>query len=316
MTVSVIVCTYNRCRSLASALESIACSHFPGSVPWEILVIENNSRDETRDVAAEFQRRYPGRFRYIFEPQQGKSYALNTGVREARGEILAFMDDDVTVDSYWLQRLTAVLEDGTWAGVGGRIVPPKGFVPPSWLSLHYKYALAPLAFFDLGTECCELHESPFGTNMAFRREAFEKIGGFRVDLGPCPGSEIRGEDTEFGCRALSSGMRLWYEPSAVVYHSLPEERLKKEYFLAWWHDKGRSHVRQNGIPSNRKWSFAGAPIHLFRQLCTSSLRWMWTFERAKRFSHKLMAWCVLGMIKEHRHLSLVKHSANVSKVCL
>src|SRR5438309_3069723 len=98
MTVTVVLCTYNRYQNLETALNSVAASVLPEPVQWEVLVVDNNSTDHTRKVVEEFCHRYPGRFRYLFEAQQGKSYALNSGVREARGNILAFMDDDVIVD--------------------------------------------------------------------------------------------------------------------------------------------------------------------------------------------------------------------------
>src|SRR5208282_2321290 len=91
LNITVILCTYNRCQSLARALDSVAAQTFSESVEWEVLVVDNNSRDQTRDVAEDFCRRYPGRFRYLFEPRQGKSYALNAGIREARGDILALL---------------------------------------------------------------------------------------------------------------------------------------------------------------------------------------------------------------------------------
>jgi len=69
---------------LAKALDSVAASRLPDSVEWEVVVVDNNSRDQTREVVEEFRCRYPGRFRYLFEPRQGKSYALNAGIREAQ----------------------------------------------------------------------------------------------------------------------------------------------------------------------------------------------------------------------------------------
>jgi glucosyl-dolichyl phosphate glucuronosyltransferase len=303
MKVSVILCTYNRCHSLATALESVAVSQLPDSVSWEVLVVDNNSKDKTRDVVEEFGRRYPGRSRYLFEPQQGKSYALNTGIREARGIILAFVDDDVMVDAKWLQNLTAVFQKEEWAGVGGRILPERTFTPPAWLSLEGKYALAPLAIFDLGPQPAELVEAPFGTNMAFRREVFEKVGGFRKDLGPRPGSETRSEDTEFGYRALGAGQRLWYEPSAIVYHSLPAHRLQKEYFLAWWHDKAQADIRVFGLPHGTKFQIAGVPLYFFRRLANWTLQWITAINPARRFSCKLKVWMILGDIAECYRLS-------------
>lgn len=298
MKISVILCTYNRCESLAMALDSITLSILPESVEWEVLVVDNNSHDQTPEVVAEFCRRYTGRFRYLFEPQQGKSYALNSGIREARGGVLAFTDDDLTVDPTWLRNLTASLDGGQWAGAGGRTVPAKTFSPPRWLAVNGRSTLGPLGMFDPGAEPGPFTEPPIGNNMAYRREMFEKYGGFRTDLGPRPGSEIRSEDTEFGQRLLSAGERLWYEPSALVYHSTPERRIQKGYFLAWWYDKARADIRERGVPSDTRWFVAGVPLILFRRLAVWILRWMLAVKPARRFANRINVSCYVGQIQE------------------
>lgn len=270
----------------------------PAGDEWDVLVIDNNSKDQTRQVVEEFSQRFPGRFSYVFEPSQGKSYALNTGIRSAAGDILAFMDDDVQVDSYWLQRLTAPIDRGDWVGAGGRVLPERGFVPQRWMDSHSRDGLAPLAIFDLGQAAGELKESPFGTNMAFRREMFAKYGDFRTDLGPQSGSEIRNEDSEFGLRLLRAGERLWYEPSAIVYHSIPQNRTRREYFQVWWFDKARGDVRGAGTPTGKKWSLAGIPLSLFRRIILWTLRWLTCFREPERFSRKLKVWWLAGNILE------------------
>jgi len=298
MRISVILCTYNRCQSLQRALESAAVLILPESVEWEVLVVDNNSSDGTRQTAEEFCSRYPGRFRYLFEAQQGKSYALNTGVREARGDVVAFMDDDVTVDPNWLRNLTAALHSDEWAGSGGRILTEWTCSPPYWLSPNSVHASGPLVAFDPRPEAGRLNEPPIGTNMAFRRNMFEKYGEFRTDLGPCPGSQIRNEDTEFGARLLAGGERLRYERSALVYHPVQENRITKEYFLAWWFDKARSQIRVGGIKPGTKYYVAGIPLYLFRRLTVWTLRWMVAVDPVRRFSNKLSAWENLGEILE------------------
>jgi glucosyl-dolichyl phosphate glucuronosyltransferase len=298
MNITVILCTYNRCRSLAKALGSVAVSTLPKSIEWEVLVVDNNSSDQTHAVVEDYCRQYPGRFHYLFEAQQGKSYALTSAIQEARGEILAFMDDDVTVEPMWLQNLTAALSNGQWVGAGGRILPEQTFSPPRWLPLQDRYALAPFALFDLGPQAGELTEPPFGTNMAFQKRLFEKYRGFRTDLGPRPGSEIRDEDTEFGARLLAAGERLRYEPSAVVYHSIPQDRMKKEYFLTWWFDKARANIRQSGIPSDTRWLVAGIPLYMFRRLAAWTIRWTVAVDPSRRFSNQIKTWTVAGQILE------------------
>jgi glycosyltransferase involved in cell wall biosynthesis len=297
MKITVILCTYNRCVSLAKALNSAAALAVPQWAEWEVLVVDNNSRDQTRGVVEDFSRRYPGRFRYLFEAQPGKSHALNAGIREARGEILAFMDDDVTVASTWLHNLTAPLQDSRWAGSGGPIIPQWPCSPPRWLPLGSPYGLAPLAVFNPGDEAGELAEPPFGTNMAFRKTMFEKYGNFRTDLGPNPDNEIRNEDTEFGQRLIVGGERLRYEPSAIVWHPVTEDRLQKKYFLAWWFNKGRADIRELGIPPHTV-SCCGIPLYLFRRLTIWTLRWIVAVKPRQRFCHKLKVSAKMGEIKE------------------
>jgi glycosyltransferase involved in cell wall biosynthesis len=298
MNITVILCTYNRCQSLAKALGSVAVSILPPAIDWEVLVVDNNSNDQTSAVVQEFSCKYPGRFRYIFAPKQGKSYALNCGIRESYGEVLAFMDDDVEVDPNWLQNLTAALKNREWSGAGGRILPEAGFTPPRWMDTNGRYALSPLAMFDLGIEAGELMEAPVGTNMAFHKAMFLKYGGFRTDLGPQPGSEIRNEDAEFGSRLLAGSERFWYEPSAVVYHSIPPSRMQKAYFQTWWFDKARADVRQDGISKDARWYVAGIPIYLFRRLAVWTLKWIFSVKPRSRFSCKLSVWRVMGAIAE------------------
>jgi glycosyltransferase involved in cell wall biosynthesis len=302
MNVTVILCTYNRFQSLTQALDSVAASLLPGSVRWEVLVVDNNSKDRTREVVEDFSRRYPGRFRYLFEPKQGKSHALNSGIREAGGGILAFMDDDVTVEPTWLQNLTANLHDGEWAGAGGRILPQQTFTHPRWLTLDGPHGMpGVLALFDLGDTPGQLDVIPFGTNMAFRKEIFEKYGAFRTDLGPSPGSEIRDEDTEFCHRLVRGRERLRYEPSAIVYHEVPEGRLQKEYFLSWWFDAGRSRVRREG----RRPAIWGIPRYYFRiprvmlaHLPGIALQWLLAFDPRRRFLRKCWLWTMAGEVAE------------------
>ncbi len=229
--------------------------------------------------------------------------------------ILAFMDDEVTVEPSWLQNLTAALHDHQWAGAGGRIVSKWTCPPPRWLSLESQHAAAPLVSFDLGPEAGQLNEPPFGTNMAFRREMFEKCGGFRTDLGPRPGSEIRNEDTEFGAGLLSAGERLRYEPSAVVYQPVQKNRMEKEYFLRWWFHKGEANIRQFGVRPGTKYYVAGIPIFLFRNLGVWTFKWMVGVHPAQRFSSKLNVWTKIGEILEcHRQSSILGKEQKITVI--
>jgi glycosyltransferase involved in cell wall biosynthesis len=301
-SVTAIMCTYNRCGTLAPTLEGLAASQLPSSVSWEVLVVDNNSTDQTREVAEDFCRRYPGVFRYIFEPISGKSYAANTGVEQARGEVLAFVDDDVMVHSDWLRNITASLLDGEWAGAGGRTLPATSFSAPAWFSVEDFGGLV-YGRFDFGDEPCELLHAPYGANMAFRRDMFEKYGGFRTDLGPGPDPDIPrpNEDTEFGRRLLRSGERLRYEPQAILVHPVLLDRINKPYFLEWSFEYGRAFAREF---ENRPdvWGIRRPYLSILKALTyhlpRESARWLCSFNPQRRFRNKLRVWQMAGRIKE------------------
>jgi GT2 family glycosyltransferase len=288
----------------------VAALELPDPVTWEVLLVDNNSTDSTRIVAEEFCRRQPSRFRYLFEPQQGKSHALNAAIREARGDILAFTDDDVIVQPTWLRNLTSALESKEWAGAGGRIRPEQGFSFPPWLSLEGPYSMGGVVgLFDRGDKPAELDWAPYGANMAFRKEMFEKYGGFRTDLGPPP-SEIGGEDTEFGYRLMASGERLRYEPSAIVYHKMPVNRISKDCFLAWWFGFGRAAARKWGPGpdilgvSRRYLSILKTAIVTLAEVMP---RWLLASETQQRFFYKALIWRKAGEIYEFYRLARDEH---------
>jgi glucosyl-dolichyl phosphate glucuronosyltransferase len=300
VNISVIISTYNRYERLAGALKSLAASRLPEPIDWEVLVVDNNSTDQTRQVVDGIRAEHPQRFRYLLEPQAGKSRALNKGIEAAQGDILVFIDDDVVVEPSWLDNLTVSLRSGACAGVAGRILPEGGFRPPPWLSVDGRFALAPLALFDLGPQAGELHGSPFGANMAYRKEMFRKHGGFRIDLGPAAGTKEpqKSEDSEFGMRLLAAGERLRYEPSAIVYHEIPAGRVRKDYFLKWWFDKNRSDILAFGIPTDTRWFFAGIPLYLLRRTAAWTVRWLLAVEASRRFSCKIKVWALAGSVLE------------------
>jgi glucosyl-dolichyl phosphate glucuronosyltransferase len=288
MKITVILCTYNRCESLATAMESIAASVLSASVEWDVLVVDNNSNDRTPAVVEDFSRRLPRRFSYLLERQRGKSFALNSGIRVARGDVLAFVDDDVTVEPAWLCNLTSALNDPDCAGAGGRIVLQWPSALPNWLSTAGPLERHGFPGFDKGPEAKDLVGPPFGTNMAFRKIMFEKYGGFRADLGPNPSSEIRGEDTEFGRRLIAAGERLRYEPSAVVFHPVSASKLNKPHILRWWFDNGRASAREFSIP----------PLRELFSLAAWSLRWIMALQPQKRFYCRVAVWEKSGRLVE------------------
>jgi len=281
---TVVVCTYNRCESLARALSEIAVQVMPDSVEWEVVVVDNNSTDGTRKTVEEIARKWPGRFRYVYELNQGLSHARNAGVREAAGSVIAFTDDDVSISPDWLQNLTSHLHSGEWAAAGGRIFPVWAKPVPNWMSIYDAHTMGPFGVFDFGEVSGPLSRPAYGGNMAFHRSVFEKYGLFRTDLGRS-GTNLHGrEDTELGERLLAAGEKLRYEPQAAVYHPNPADRMTKRFVLRWWFWFGYGEIVQDGLPNDTRWVVGGVPLYLLKRMVRWALQWIVTLSPPKRFA--------------------------------
>jgi glycosyltransferase involved in cell wall biosynthesis len=306
MDVSVVLATYNRAASLQTTLETFRGLVCPPDLAWELLVVDNNCGDGTREVIQEFSRtaRFP--VRYILEKRQGKSFALNSGVAEAKGEIIAFTDDDVLLHPDWLTNLTRALEGSEYAAVAGRIVPSWNHPKPEWLEMDGQQAVVNL---ELGDEVTEIRLPPLGANSAFRKQVFGKYGLFRLDLGPNESRHtITCEDWEFGERVMRGGEKVVYCPTAIVYHPVDPKRTTKKYFLDWYYYNGVSLTRMAGLPDFGVFYF-GAPRWLYRELLVNGLRWLFTFDKNRRFNLKLRTYRSVGNIVESNRLSRLKAAA-------
>ena len=300
-SVSIIVCTYNRADSLQRTLRSLNEMTVVHDQGWELVVVDNNSTDSTKACVDKFKQESKFPVRYIFESRQGKPYALNTGIQSATGEILLFTDDDVIVDKGWLSNVIKTFSETQCVGVGGRIAPVWPGEKPSWFRTDGPYGLmSAIASYDLGDFPCELNSTnvPFGANVAFRREAFDRYGYYRTDLGPSAGKDRiggGGEDTELARRFVRSGEKLMYAPSAIVYHPVEPERARKRYFKLWHFEYGKALIKL-GVDVPRGVQYFGVPRYLFRSFFENSFKWLVAINPHKRFYYKLQVYLFAGEI--------------------
>ncbi|MGB8661272.1 MAG: glycosyltransferase [Candidatus Acidiferrum sp.] len=302
MNITVVICTFNRSASLRDALGSVEKCVVPERTSWEVLIVDNNSKDDTRAVCESFVRQNPQRFRYCFEPRQGKSFALNAAIENARGEILLFTDDDVAVHPQWVAETLFAFEEQPCVAVAGKIVPVWASEKPAWFSTEGPYSLmAAIVEYDLGEQLCDVKTPPFGANFAFKREVFAKYGLFRTDLGPGAGGEIRGEDTEYCRRVIAGKERFIFAPRAIVYHPVEKVRTEKQYFRSWYFDHGRALRRVSGVLKDGP-SYFGVPRYLYRQLAQSFGNWMVSLNPKRRFYYRLQVSQVLGEMTESKRL--------------
>src|SRR6476619_4813770 len=154
---------------------------------------------------------------------KGLSGARNTGVTEASGDVIAFLDDDATARDGWLEFFEQVVSgDSSIGGVGGRVEPNWDATPPGWLPPEFWWVVG-CSYVGLPGEASEVR-NPIGANMAFSRAVFEKVGGFREEIGRIGTVPLGCEETELSIRAGVAGFAIWYIPQAIVDHWIPAER--------------------------------------------------------------------------------------------
>jgi glucosyl-dolichyl phosphate glucuronosyltransferase len=290
--VSVIICTYNRAILLGETLAAVQSLRMPTDCGVEVIVVDNNSSDDTREVVARSARTGPLPVVYLHETRQGKSFALNLALRHATGDILALTDDDVLPASDWLARIVTAFRERDVTFVFGKVLPRWGAPPPPALLQAEAQAIwGPLALVDYGdVPLAYLPDSqgqrlPIGANVAFPRTALVSLGGWRTDLGKVNNTLICGEDEDIFRRLLARGLYAgFYDPEIVVRHWVPAERLTRRYFRRWffWLGKTYALMLQDLFPTIDMATVPrvlGVPRFLYRQAFGQWARWLKTLPR-------------------------------------
>jgi glycosyltransferase involved in cell wall biosynthesis len=238
---SVVVCVYTeeRWSQIQLALSSLAAQTVP---PWQVIVVADNNSALLDRLSAQYPDLdvMPNKF------QRGLSGARNTGVENADGDIIVFLDDDAHADSAWLETLLASYDDDAVLGVGGMVLADWGTSQrPRWLPDEFLWVVG-CSYEGLPRMRAEVR-NPIGANMSFRRSAFDQAGLFDSSVGR-NGAQSRPlgcEETEFSIRLLqvARGGRIFYEPRAVVHHHVGPSRGTWRYFLRRCYAEGRSKAR-------------------------------------------------------------------------
>ena len=228
---SIIICTYNREKYLYNVLKSIAENDFSES-EYEIVLVNNNSTDGTEAEYERFRRDFPQvSLHYFVEKNQGLSHARNRGIAEAKGDILIYVDDDALVNKEFLRTYADFFAQYPQASAGGgAILPMYETAEPKWMSHFTKQLITGYLYLGNQTKKFGKGKYPGGGNAGYRKEVFEKIGLFNVDLGRKGENLIGAEEKDIFDKMTAQGMEFYYLPNAVLYHIIPESKLTKEYF--------------------------------------------------------------------------------------
>ncbi len=228
---SVLICTYNREKYIRPLLESIAANDIAKS-EYEIVLVDNNCTDNTHEVCKAFALAHKDvNFHYCVEQEQGLSAARNKAIKESKGDILVYVDDDALVDTHYLHDYVEwfAAHPETMA-CGGPIEPLYETAEPAWMTPYTKALLT--AWMNYGDKVREYPHGryPGGGNAAYRRKVFDKVGLFNTALGRKGGNLMGSEEKDIFDKMHALGMQVLYLPTPVLHHCIPQTKLEQDYF--------------------------------------------------------------------------------------
>jgi len=235
--ISIIIPTLNRAPVLAIAIKAFVAQNFP-SDKFEILVVDNDSTDNTKQIVATAIAHYPShQIQYIYEPEPGLLSGRHRGTLEAKGDILIFVDDDIEANVNWLRAIEESFNDNSVQIVGGRNLPNYEVEPPKWLEWFwqehpYGQTCAQLSLLDFGEQVREIDANyVWGLNFSIRKKALFDLRGFHPDSIPKHLQYFQGDgETGLTLKANQLGYKAIYQPKALVFHQVPKERMTYKYF--------------------------------------------------------------------------------------
>lgn len=273
--VSVVIPSRNRCESLADAVESVLGQ--TTAVSYELIVVDNNSTDDTRRVVERYQARE--RVTYVFEPYPGISTARNAGIKAAQADVIAFIDDDCRAGPDWITTIKKTFDEyADVSCIGGKVLPRWQQQPPPWLDRSH---WSPLALTDYGNEPILMDASRpvclICASLAFRRSVFDTVGLFSTKLS-------RSEDHELLLRFYNAGGKALYVPAMIATTEVPLDRCTKAYHRRWHLQHGRDcatmrlnerigasgELTASDVPSDFLFL---VPAYVYRDLLRAVLSW-------------------------------------------
>ena len=304
MNISVLFSTYKRPDILLKTLLSFEKINID-NLSWELLVADNANDIKSQRILKSFQDKLPLDFIVVTKP--GKNVALNRLVRLAKGQLIVFTDDDVTPDTNWLIELWQASQ--RWPNdilFGGKIIPLFPPKTPEWIrDPNFDYASVAFAWFDKGEEESPFEDSPFGPNMAVRREIFTKYKiFFDENIGPRGSDYPMGSETTGFCRKLKKiNKRYIYVPKAIVYHRIRPDQVTFKGLLKRAYRFGRGFAATDVNHGCKE--LLGAPRYLYKKLFFLGFKYYLNFWRNEKEKWPLGKWFYfhLGMLKQYRFQS-------------
>lgn len=277
MRIDIVVPTYNRCGLLPRAVDSFLAAAKPEGVEATLVVVDNNSSDATQSVVAEYAVRHPDCIKYLFEGRRGKQFALNTGIGQSSADVIGLFDDDEVIASDWLVVLAGNLADPNVDYVGGEVRPDWQASVPDWFPPGYPGVLG---LVNNGDQRRQYGSPGFGgmlpgCNAGIRRAVMERCG-------PYPPGFMYAEDRYMYMQLQRIGAVGFYDPGLVVYHHVPQKRLKKAYYRHWAFTEGLTFGKIAREKPAEPRTILGAPLWMWRRAAESARDMAWRRGRSQR----------------------------------
>jgi glycosyltransferase involved in cell wall biosynthesis len=290
--ISAIICTFKRPDYLRHALRSLCEQNLPCE-QYEIIVVDNAVEAETEQVVKEFEDERLN-LRYLTEENVGLSRARNTGLKAAAGRYVAYMDDDARADTHWLEALVSAFEQVSPApaAIGGRVWLDWQGEKPSWVPERH---LSLYTYVDHGNGAHSLENDEYlvGANIAFEKDALRSVGGFDPNLGRQGLVLLSGEEAAILAQLQQLGKGVYYEPAAVVWHSVDQSRKRPSWLLRrlFWDGASQPLIDVPACERSRRVT----SLNAYRDLRQCG-RWSWEILVAVMRGRKGSAWeSLLGL---------------------
>jgi len=299
MQLDVIIPTYSRRNLLGRALDSLFRAEVPDGLAVTVTVVDNNSQDGTSELVRDLETRLPGRIRYLFEPKQGRSHAINRGIVSTQGDLVGMIDDDEEVDAGWLLRIYRAFQTQSVDFIGGPYIPVWEASPPPWLPPDYPGVIGCID----GGDSMAVYDNRYpgilmGGNAVLTRAILAKVGLYSTELGRTGSRLLAGEDEDMYRRLLAAGARGLYLPDLIIYHQVPSERLTKRYYRRWCFWRGTSCGWIAKTVPQQCALLAGVPRWLYGKAARGLLRnargMLQRRNPAESFSDELAMWDLAG----------------------
>ncbi len=296
LTIDVVVPTYNRSALLKKTIHSLLEARVPRGLEPRIVVVDNNSVDDTQDIV----RQFGGDVVSVRATKQGISSARNAGIAAGRSDVIGFVDDDEEVDAGWFETVHREFQDPLLDFIGGPCVPNWSVPAPIWLPQGYNGAIGWVTAKARAPMDAAFPGNLNGGNAVLRRGVFERVGCYAPQLGRSGKGLLSEEDAEFYRRLMKHNVHGIHVPDLIIFHYVPESRLTRSYHRRWayWRAVSQGYLDREiaqpvtylcGVPRHMIGTAARSTFHMPRHLLARG-------KDGKAFACELTLWDLAGFV--------------------